>query len=187
MNILTDTLPNCVNIGGKLFPINTDFRVGIHFEQLMLDEGISAETKFMEAKQLYFGETLLPPKFDEEITDKILWFYRCGKDEKKKAQTTHERVYDFDYDSKWIFAAFKEQYQIQIDENLKMHWWTFRALFDALSDDTEFVKIMGYRAIKISDKIMKRLHKLPMSKAEEKRINDIEDALINRKNLENVL
>ena len=183
MNILTDTLPNCVNIGGKLFPINTDFRVGIHFEQLMLDDGISAETKFVE--------------LDEEITDKILWFYRCGKDEKKKAQTTYERVYDFDYDSKWIFAAFKEQYQIQIDENLKMHWWTFRALFDALSDDTEFVKIMGYRAIKISDKMsasqkrfyqkMKRLHKLPMSKAEEKRINDIEDALINRKNLENVL
>ncbi len=30
-----------------------------------------------------------------------------------------------------------------------MHWWKFRALFHALTDDNEIVKIMGYRSIDI--------------------------------------
>ena len=200
MNILTDKLPNCANIGGKLYPINTDYQIGIVFEQLMFNDELSPEEKFKKAKMLYFGDDLPSSELDEETTDKILWFYNCGKGEKKKAGTSQEhikRVYDFEYDSKWIFAAFREQYQIQLDSDMEMHWWKFRALFDSLSENTEFVKIMGYRAVKITDKMttaqkrfyqkMKRLHKLPISKAEEKRINDVEDALINGKSLKNVL
>lgn len=196
MSILTDTLPMNVTIGGKTYPIKTDYRVGIQFEQLMMDDEISPEEKLLKAKRMYFGHRIPPPSFDEETTDRLIWFYRCGKDEKVKSGKSHERVYDFDYDDKWIFAAFKEQYNIDLT-NADMHWWTFRALFDALSEDTEFVKIMGYRAMKIGSKMstsqkrfyqkMKRLHKLPASKAEETRINDVEQALINRQSLEKVL
>ena len=31
-----------------------------------------------------------------------------------------------------------------------MHWWKFKALMENLNEDTQFVKIMGYRAIDIS-------------------------------------
>lgn len=197
MNILTDKLPNTLNIGGRLYPISTDYRVGILFEQLMFDDDCTAEEKVIKAKELYFGKNLPPAALDEETVTEIIRFYRCGKDEKEEGGKSHERVYDFDYDSKWIFAAFKEQYQLQLDESLKMHWWTFRALFDALSEDTEFVKIMGYRSVKISGKMstaqkkfyqrMKKMHKLPISKADEKLINEVENALINGKSINNVL
>lgn len=196
MSILTDTPPTTVAVSGKTYPINTDYRVGIKFEQLMMDDEITPEEKLLKAKQMYFGNCIPPPSSDVETTDRLIWFYRCGKDEKAKSDKSHERVYDFEYDDKWIFAAFKEQYNIDLT-NANMHWWTFRALFDALSEDTEFVKIMGYRAMKIGSKMstsqkrfyqkMKRLHKLPVSKAEEKRINEVEQALINRQSLKKVL
>ncbi len=196
MNILTDKLPDSLNIGGRDYKINTDFRIGIRFEQLMMDDSISPEDKMLCAKRLYFGKTLPPAVLDEETTDKLIWFYCCEKKEKKEAESTQERVYDFDYDSKWIFAAFNEQYNFDLTHE-KMHWWTFRALFDALSEDTEFVKIMGYRAVKISGKMsaaqkrfyqkMKRMHKLPSSKKDEKRISEVEEALLNGKSLTGVL
>lgn len=197
MNILTDELPNSVEIVEKRYIINTDYRVGIRFEQLMLNNEVSADEKLLQAKRLYFGDNPPPLIHDEETTNKLIWFYLCGKDGNSKISTENERVYDFEYDSKWIFAAFREQYNIQLDSTIKMHWWTFKALFDALSEETEFVKIMGYRAIKINGKMsttqkrfyqkMKKLHKLPMPKADEKRINNIEVALMNRQSLEKVL
>ena len=43
-----------------------------------------------------------------------------------------------------------------------MHWWEFKALLQGLNDDTQFVKIMSYRAIdlgKIKDKEEKKRYK----------------------------
>ena len=75
-----------------------------------------------------------------------------------------------------------EQYKIDLQEIEYMHWWKFRALFDGLNENTEIVKIMGYRSMdlsKIKDterrnyyKKMKRLHALPdMRTIEEKKPN----------------
>lgn len=196
MNILTEKLPDSLTIGGRKYRIDTDYRTGIKLEQLLMDDGIPPEDKLLRAKTLYFHTIFPPTEFDEEMVAELIWFYRCGKDEKKEVKSAHDRVYDFGYDSKWIFAAFKEQYNIDLT-NENMHWWEFRALFDALSEDTEFVKIMGYRAIKISGKMstsqkrfyqkMKRMHKLPVPKEEEKRVNQIEEALMSGISLKNIL
>lgn len=196
MNILTDKLPDSVTVNGIAYKINTDYRVGIKLEQLMMNDSIPPEERLLRAKKLYFTDSLPPAELDEETTDKLIWFYLCGKDETKEADKSLERVYDFDYDSKWIFAAVKEQYNIDLT-SAQLHWWTFKALFDALSEDTEFVKIMGYRAVKINAKMstsekrfyqkMKRMHKLPKPEAEEKQINAVEDALMQGKSLTEIL
>ena len=36
----------------------------------------------------------------------------------------------------------------------KVHWWKFKALLKSLKDDTEFVKIKGYRAYTGKDENM---------------------------------
>ena len=77
-----------------------------------------------------------------------------------------------------------------------LHWWKFRAMFNSLNEDTQFVKIMEYRAVEL-DKVpkekrafykrMKMLYALPLSKAEEQRQNALEDALLNGRSLEGLV
>lgn len=82
----------------------------------------------------------------------MLWFYRGGKAEQKRGKrkgAAPSRIYDFEQDDAYIYAAFVSQYGIDLNDVEYMHWWKFRALFHALTDDNEIVKIMGYRSIDI--------------------------------------
>ena len=59
-------------------------------------------------------------------------------------------MYSFEYDDGMIFAAFYDQYGIDLNDIEYLHWWKFKAMFDALKADNEIVKIMSYRATDLS-------------------------------------
>lgn len=146
MNVLIDALPQSVTIGGKAWPINTDFRVGIAFELLMQDPDIPEEEKLGRALSLFFSDV---PKDVAGAVDRILWFYRCGKCEGDVIGTAEgtkkmPRAYDFDQDAGLILSAFWCAYHIDLTTE-DIHWWKFRSLFSALPQESEFCKVMGYR------------------------------------------
>lgn len=192
MNMLLDELPTEVFIDGVQYDLNYDFRYSVMFEMLMMDDTVDDKEKLIKALHLYYGDNI--PSNIEEATEKIMWFYRCGKEQTRKEKRrrrqaqSKERCYDFDYDDAYIYTAFLQQYGVDLqDENL--HWWKFRAMFQSLSEETEFVKIMGYRSIKITQNMtksqkdfytdMKRIHALPLPKSEEAKIDAIAAALMN--------
>lgn len=152
-NILIDSLPTTVTVDGREYPIRSDFRIGILFEQLIKDKSIDNKSKLNMILDLYFDEK---PQNVEEAFNQILEFYQCGKKPKKqatgnaRAKKIQSDIYDFDYDDGYIYAAFLEQYGIDLNEVEYLHWWKFRALFRALKEDCEFVKIMGYRSVDLS-------------------------------------
>ena len=157
MNLLLDKLPKEYN-GIK---INTDFRVFILFELLMQDRELNIEEKTIMAFQLFFDE-----KVDlEKGLECILWFYRCGKEEKKSTQKQgkkEKQIYSYEFDDEYIYSAFLQQYNINLNSIKYLHWWEFKALFQGLNDNTQFVKIMGYRSVdlgKIKDKEEKKRYK----------------------------
>ena len=150
-NMLIDPLPTTVEIDGRDIPIQTDFRTAILFEMLVQDKTISKEEKAAYALQLWFSEGI-PDNLDE-ATDKMLWFYTCGKTESveqaaNKAQKTSidKRIYDFDIDAELIYAGFLTQYGIDLQDE-DMHWWKFSAMFAGLEESREISRIMQYRAI----------------------------------------
>lgn len=192
MNILIDKLPKEVTYGGAVHPINWDFRTALLFEQLMDEPELSDEEKLVQALVLFFPE--LPQTETEalESVEKLMWFYKCGKElsdwQKNKAESDNvKRVYDSDYDDDYIYAAFMQQYHIDLTE-ANLHWWQYRAMFKALTDQTEFVKIMGYRGIDIDDKMtkeqkahykkLKKIYELPRPKDEQERLDAITQALL---------
>ena len=188
-NLIIDELPTSVSVDGDDYSINTDFRIGIMFEQLMLDNSIENEDKLLVALQMYFGADI--PQDIEGAVDALLWFYRCGEDDfgvTKSKHTSEKKIFDYDFDAPYIYAAFMEQYGIDLQDT-PLHWWKFKALFKALRDDTEFVKIMGYRATQITKNMtqsqkefyteMKRRYALPISKDEAQKNQDIAAALMN--------
>lgn len=189
MNLLLDKLPNTF----EDLKINTDFRVCILFELLMQDNEISKEEKIITAFNLFFenDSNNLEKVFNkqEKALDAILWFYRCGKQEKKtslkkenEANEIKKQIYSYEFDDEYIYSAFLQQYKIDLNSIKYLHWWKFKALMENLSEETQFVKIMGYRSIdlsKIKDKEekarykkLKKLYALPDMRTTEQKEAD---------------
>lgn len=189
MNMLIDELPTMAVIDGVSYDFNSDFRISIMFEMLMMDTEVADADKLDYALHMFYGDSI-PVNLDAAV-DYIMWFYRCGKEENKALAAraaSRKRIYDYEYDDGYIYAAFLQQYGVDLQDE-QMHWWKFRAMFLSLKDDTEFVKIMGYRSIKITSSMsksqkefyenMKRIHALPSPKNEVDKTNAIADALMN--------
>ncbi|EJE7236768.1 bacteriophage Gp15 family protein [Clostridium sporogenes] len=197
MNMLIDLVPTTVGIEGEEYEINSNFRVSILFELLMQDNKLSEEDKIIQALQLYYP--VIPPNINEAV-DKMLWFYRCGKDtiqSKGAGKGKSTQIYNFEYDDDYIYSAFLDQYGIDLQDIEYLHWWKFKAMFKALKEDNEIVKIMGYRSMdlsKIKDKEeknyyrkMQELYKIPIAKDEKDKLEEINNILLNGGDVGNLL
>ncbi len=160
INILLDDLPQTLKIDNKEYPISTNFRTIILFEILLTDKSLSDREKLEEMICLFFPEDM-PERITKETIDAIIDFYKCGKkdtDKQKAVKSTIKnktKVYSFEWDDAYIYSAFLTAYKMDLNDIDYLHWWKFKALFNSLPSDCEFVKIMGYRGTdtsKISDK-----------------------------------
>ena len=198
MNLLIDLVPKTITIDNKEYEINSDFRTSILFELLMQDKSIKDNDKIYLALELYYPN--IPDDINSAI-EKMLWFYSCGKDlitSKRKGKGKSDiKIYSFEYDDDYIYAAFMDQYGIDLQDIKYLHWWKFKAMFKSLKEDTEIVKIMRYRSMdlsKIKDKNekayykkMQELYKIPISKDEQEKLEEIERALLNGEDVSKLL
>lgn len=189
MDILVDELDAIVKEKIGNIKINTDFRISILFELLMQDNTVSKKEKILQSLQLYYPDLDKIKDFDKAIQD-MLWFYRCGKEladsKKNNIVERNKQIYSYEFDDDKIYSAFMEQYNIDLQDIKYLHWWKFKALFNALSENTQFVKIMGYRAMnvnEIKDKKMKKqyrklqkMYALPDMRTEEEKEYDFGEA-----------
>lgn len=189
MNILVDELDEIVKEKIGNIKINTDFRISILFELLMQDNTVSKKEKILQSLQLYYPDLDKIKDFDKAIQD-MLWFYRCGKELADSKENNNvernKQIYSYEFDDDKIYSAFMEQYNIDLQDIKYLHWWKFKALFNALSENTQFVKIMGYRAMnvnEIKDKKMKKqyrklqkMYALPDMRTEEEKEYDFGEA-----------
>ncbi|MGL5330439.1 MAG: Gp15 family bacteriophage protein [Peptostreptococcaceae bacterium] len=202
-NILVDLLPTTIEVGGIDYPINTDFRTSILFEQMMVDTDIDDKYKGSLALDYYFGED--NPAINEnnevEFMKKALGFYNHKKDidkeieniendEVQEESSNNAKIYDYDYDDIYIYSAFLQQYGIDLQDIEYLHWWKFKAMFNSLKEDCKFCKILEYRGVdlsKIQDndrrafyKKMKDMYRLPdkATLEEEKKNADITKMLM---------
>ncbi|URN85148.1 bacteriophage Gp15 family protein [Acetobacterium wieringae] len=193
MNLLTRQLPQSVEIDGVEYPVNTDFRLMIEFEIITNGPGTTEEKgpKTLALVERFFnGRYIGNP---DSAVEAFLWFYRCGEIPKKSRENalesikTSRPVYSFDIDGALIYAAFMDQYRIDLVNVDYLHWWSFRSLMTALRDDHEFKKVMGYRAMKIDKnmtaeqrkayKKLKQLYRLPDYRTEEEKESDFANSL----------
>lgn len=197
MNLIIDKLPETVKIDGLQYPIHTDFRISILFEQLLADYELTEQEKLLQALRLYYP--LMPANIGAAL-EQILWFYRCGKEAKKTDEGGEDKptapVFDWDYDADYIYAAFMDQYGIDL-QDADLHWWKFKALFAGLKEDNKLCKIMSYRAMEIPGdmpkaqkefyKKMKKLYAIPLPQKTQEQLSAIEQALLNGGDLRGVL
>lgn len=206
-NMLLDLLPTSIEVGGNFYNIDTNFRTSIEFELLMLDEELEDEEKGIRAIALYLDDvSFINENNVKEVIDEILNFYTCGKNKNSiedksdnEEENNEDRIYDFEYDDMLIYAAFLSEYNIDLQDIEYLHWWKFKAMFNSLSDDCKFCKIMGYRAIDLSEiedskqknfyRKMKSIYEIPTKKKmkEKERYEKIREMLEKGENPKDLL
>lgn len=155
-NIILEKLPTSVNVCGKSYNITSDFRSFIIFEKIITDNTLSSQEKVQKSVDLFY--TVEQPEDIEEAFNAILFFYACGEKVKKDKKVKkngdvvikQKKIYSFEYDAPYIYAAFLTQYNIDLNDIEYMHWWKFQALFQGLESHNKIVEIMGYRATDVS-------------------------------------
>lgn len=166
VNILTDPLPWSVNIHGTEYPIRAGFRTGIRVESLMRGK-LPDEKKIQGMLEMYYPE--MPDDLDLAVREAI---HLLGGEQKIKTPKKNGKpakqekaIYSFSQDAAYIYAAFFQQYGINLQriKEEELHWWEFLALFEALDDNTMMSKIMYYRGTSVAGlppKERKRILKL---------------------------
>lgn len=182
MNLLTDTLPMQVEIDGKSYSIRTSYKVSIQFENMMEDVTMSEKEKIFATFQLYYP--ILPPDHMEAFK-KAIWFYYADdvfNNQNMKKSTVNKKLYSFNYDAPYIYAAFLSEHGIDLIKTPGLHWWIFKTLFQSLSGEQLIQKIIAWRGMDLrkfkgeEKKAYQKLQRqvaLPVSKKEQ----DIRDKL----------
>lgn len=186
-------LPYFVILQGKKYKINADFRNMIAFENKLQDRNVN-DSKIIEfgLRHFYFDfqddegylYLLRNATLYKEACKKLIWFYKCGREDYHKVKTgkgkcNQKEICSYEHDDEYIWGAFHELHGIDLTKD-KLHWWKFKAILKSLPESTEFVKIKGYRAYKGKDKDMLELKEywtLPMPVEEQERLNRLYEAL----------
>ncbi len=194
MNIILDTMPEFLEVGGEKIPVNTDFRTWIRFDEALFWSDKPIEERLFSALDICYDG-----KIPADITGAVhaaIGFYahkdapikEIGENPKNEQQNSArgKQTYSFTYDASLIYAAFMAQYGIDLTKD-DLHWWLFRALFEGLTDENKICKVMEIRSVdlsKIKDKEqkahyrrLKRIYRLPDPRCEEEQEADMISAL----------
>lgn len=191
INLLLDNIDEVVKNRIKI-DFDTNFRIGIAFEIMMQNPKYSNKVKTFQALNLFYPE-INQIKDVKQAIDDIIWFYSCGKSEEKTSQKEktnrkNKQIYSYVFDNDLIYSAFKNQYNIDLEEIDYLHWWKFKAMFNGLKADNKIVEIMGYRSIELSEikdkemrkhyKKLQQIYKLPDMRTEEQKESDFACAFL---------
>jgi len=171
IDLMNKALPYTINIGGKAFNVNTDFRVWMRFSN-----SFEKWDKKGELDISYLFKDEMPIFRNKEDYDGIFEFAFPTNIVPKSNESIGVRVLDYEIDADYIYSAFLQQYGIDLMD-ADMHWHKFKALLNGINTGTKLHDIMGYRSytgesIKNQDTLYKRLRdawELPMLESEEEK------------------
>lgn len=154
-NILMDDLPKTVTVNGIQCPVNWGYRAMMLIEIDIFRGDRSDEQKILDILNLFYCHGI--PDNTEEALKQLLLFYAGGREqqretEKKRGASNVRRCYCFEQDAPYIYAAFRTQYGMNLNQtkNYELHWWEFKAMFESLNEELKICKIMYYRTAKLS-------------------------------------
>lgn len=147
-NVLLDPVPT----EWRGISIDSDFRTGILVSQCLQDEELTKRERIGIAARLLFPKEC--PEISEAL-EAVEWFLsEYDHDNPSDKKTDRKvRVLDFDIDQWRIYAAFRQQYGIDLSCT-KMHWFIFMGLLVNL-EDCNFTRVIDIRKKDVTDKMGK--------------------------------
>ncbi len=123
-------LPLSLNVGGKDYPIRTDYRDCLLILDAFNDPDLSWQEQYMVMLQILYKEVPGEEHIKEAI-DKALWFLNLGEE---SSQVSSKPVFSWEQDEQMIFAEVNKiaGREIRLDEY--MHFWTFMGFFQCIGE-----------------------------------------------------
>ena len=159
-NILCRQLPDWVEISGNCWPIYSDFRDWLSFAELLEDTQLNPSQKAAGMLRWYREDV---PTQKEHAIQGLLDFYSMRSTRQdflhpkgnrsinpSLNETGGREVFDYGYDAGFIYAAFRQCYDINLLTIDSLHWWEFRWLLDALPEECALIKRISLRSIDLS-------------------------------------
>lgn len=154
MNPFYEPFPKTVGVGGRRYPIKTDFRAALKLLDCLETED-KQEAKLMAILGMY--KEL--PEDAEAAVRAAADFLAGGKEEKREDEGQEEKekkkTISYKKDAPYIIGDFLRFYNIDLTSCRYLHWQKFQVLLAGLSEDSETKKRIAYRCIdvgKIRDK-----------------------------------
>ena len=123
--------PYYVEVDGKRYAINTDFRYAIRCNEIALDDTIGDFERALAIIYTLFGqEGIDAPEHYNKLLELAQKYLLCGKE---PDNSNEKPDMDFVEDYSYIKTSFRSDYGIKLDEE-NMHWWEFMELMNGLSN-----------------------------------------------------
>lgn len=124
--------PEYVEVEGKRYKINTDFRVAIECNRIAEDDSIGNLERALAIIYTLFGdEGINTPNHYEKLLELAQKYLLCGKE--LEGNINDKPDVDYIEDMDYIEASFMSDYHIDL-ANETMHWWKFNNLMNGLSN-----------------------------------------------------
>lgn len=152
MNHLTGKFPEAVRIDGEVYPLNTDFRVGIRVMEAFEDARLTNLEKQAVMCGLLFQK--MPEDFEKACRAAIK-FLDCGEQPESETGGPGRRVYSFTKDARYIYSAILQTHGVDLQKVEHLHWWTFCAMFHDLRENCAFQTMVSLRRRAAEGKLTK--------------------------------
>ena len=117
-------LPSSITVGGRTYKIKTWYKLWIRFLEIC--------RKPDELKDFDF---LFQDEIPEDKEQAFMELQKFASPEHTLPRPTSDgggKVIDYTHDSRLIYAAFMQQYGIDLIDGPELHWWKFLALMEGL-------------------------------------------------------
>lgn len=142
-----NSFPSNLLIDGTEYRIITSYRAVFQWMSLIDNPYCNEYDKIFGAIFIFFKWEI--PDNIESALNELNKFIMCNKDYYSTGD--NQKSYDFEQDYLEIWSAFMSKYGIDLNKDLTMHWWEFKARFDDLPSDSKIKEIINIRQMKIPD------------------------------------
>lgn len=161
-----------IEYAGKVFFVNLSYNRVLKAYHLFLDEKLSSKEQIELSFAEFIDKEINFSKIDDlslwakaDIVNGIFEYINTGnlktsdnsvdsadkfRIKNKVNCSSSKKAIDFFYDASAIYAAFLQDYDIDlIKEKDSLHWFNFMALLENISEKTKLYQIVSYRNMKI--------------------------------------
>lgn len=147
-------LPVSVSLGGKEYPIRSDYRAVLRVLYGMSDPDLDGEGRaLLLLKGMYPGWSNIPPDHIREAIEKANSFIDCGQEPQSGAPKP--RTIDWEQDARLIVSAVNGVAHTEIRAMEYLHWWTFFSYFMEIGESL-FSNVLHIRQKKASGKKLEK-------------------------------
>lgn len=140
--------PTKIEANGRIYEINTDYRVALACLEAINDEEITDLERYFAIEGLLLGFDI--NNDDREILkEKMANYLRCGE-----TQNISDSEVDFDYfeDLKYIRPSMRQTYYgLDLNKIDYLHWWEYNELISGLLPDSILNRVRDLRNYNINE------------------------------------